>query len=271
MNLALGEETAQHSTETQTGGCLIINADDWGRDRATTDRIRECFDTRAISSASAMVFMEDSPRAAEVAHQRGLDCGLHLNLTQAFSAPSVAAQLAGQHSRVVRYLRRSRFAQVCFHPGLANAFEYAVKAQVEEFWRLYGRLPERIDGHHHMHLAANVLLQGLIPEGSIVRRNFSFTAGEKSWGNRMYRGFQDRRLARKYRMTDYFFSLPPLDPASRLEEIFRLAQTAFVEVETHPVNAEEHQFLADGEIWRRNRGLPISNRYRVANLNLNSI
>ena len=51
---------------------------------------------------------------------------------------------------------------------------YVVKAQLEEFERLYGRAPNRIDGHHHAHLCANVVLAGLLPAGTIVRRNFSF-------------------------------------------------------------------------------------------------
>ena len=40
-------------------GLLILNADDWGRDRLTTDRILDCCLLEAVSSVSAMVFMED--------------------------------------------------------------------------------------------------------------------------------------------------------------------------------------------------------------------
>jgi len=75
-------------------GSLIINADDWGRDLATTDRIRECFEAQAISSASAMVFMADSERAAKIARLGSFDCGLHLNFTTPFSA-SLRFRLAG--------------------------------------------------------------------------------------------------------------------------------------------------------------------------------
>src|SRR5437016_12533100 len=62
------------------GGRLIINADDWGRDAQTTDRTFECFQHRVLSSASGMVFMEDSARAASIATEQDLDIGLHLNL-----------------------------------------------------------------------------------------------------------------------------------------------------------------------------------------------
>ena len=58
-----------------------------------------------------------------------------------------------------------------------------------------------------MHLCANLLLSNLIPAGMKIRRNFSFWPGEKSWLNRAYRSLVDRWLARRYRLTDYFFDL----------------------------------------------------------------
>src|SRR5208337_4418972 len=62
-------------------GVLIVNADDWGRDRETTERILQCVRCESVSSVSAMVFMEDSERAAVIAQETGIDGGLHLNLT----------------------------------------------------------------------------------------------------------------------------------------------------------------------------------------------
>ncbi|MGA3033268.1 MAG: hypothetical protein ABSD70_08290 [Terracidiphilus sp.] len=41
-------------------GALIVNADDWGRDVATTDSILHCVKRATVSSASGMVFMQDS-------------------------------------------------------------------------------------------------------------------------------------------------------------------------------------------------------------------
>jgi predicted glycoside hydrolase/deacetylase ChbG (UPF0249 family) len=209
-----------------------------------------------------MVFMADSERAAEIARQRSFDCGLHLNFTAPFSALNIPARLSEHQSRIARYLKRNRLAQACYHPGLANSFRYVVAAQFEEFQRIYGSEPGRIDGHHHMHLAANVLFSGLLPASAIVRRNFSFRRGEKSWSNRLYRNFLDARLARRHQLTDYFFSLPPLD-RERLTGIFSLARHSAVEVETHPVNADEYRFLMGGEILRRTGGMPIARGYRI--------
>jgi hypothetical protein len=198
-----------------------------------------------------MVFMQDSARASAIARERGIEAGLHLNLTTPFSAPGCPAQLVERQQELARYLTRHRLAQVVFHPGLVRSFEYVVAAQLDEFRRLYGAEPKRLDGHHHMHLCANVLLQGLLPPGTLVRRNFSFQPGEKSLWNRLYRRFVDGRLARRHRIVDFFFSLVPLAPPGRLERIFSLARQFVVEVETHPVNPEEYRFLAGGEIFRQ--------------------
>jgi chitin disaccharide deacetylase len=232
-------------------GCVIVNADDWGRDILTTDRIFECKQRGAISSVSAMVFMEDSARSSEMAKEHGVDAGLHLNFTTPFSDPKCPASLRVQQEQIGRYLLRHRLAQVVFYPGLASAFRNVVKAQLDEFRRLYGEAPARIDGHHHMHLCANVLIQRLLPSGTRVRRNFSFDRGQKSLGNLLYRDFVDRSLARRHQLTDYFFSLPPLEPESRVTHIFSLGKKSVVEVETHPVLESEYRYLSGGEIFRQ--------------------
>ena len=252
------------SGATSPTGILIVNADDWGRDRETTARTMECILRGAVSSVSAMVYMEDSERAATMARDRGIDAGLHLNFTTAFSASTCPPQMVEHQRMVSAYLLRHSLAQAVYNPLLSRSFEYVVNRQLEEFHRLYGEEAARIDGHHHMHLSANVLLGKLLPEGTIVRRNFSFRAGEKNSVNRFYRKFIDRRLAKKHRLVDFFFSLPPLEPVSRLERIFSLARQFVLELETHPINSVEHRFLTGGEIQRCIGDLKIAPRYVVS-------
>jgi predicted glycoside hydrolase/deacetylase ChbG (UPF0249 family) len=227
---------------------LIINADDWGRDRANTDRTLDCIRAGAVSSVSAMVFMEDSERSAAIAREQGIDAGLHLNFTTPFSRAGVPSRLAEHQQRIAHYLLSNRFAQVMFHPGLIHSFEYVVAYQLAEFVRLYGAEPQRIDGHHHMHLCANVVFGKLLPEGTIVRRNFSFHSSEKNLANRLYRAWLDGRLARRHHCVDYFFSIEPLEPADRLRDILSHACQSVVEIETHPVRSDEYRFLQGGGI-----------------------
>lgn len=241
-----------------------MNADDWGRDRRTTDRTLDCMRHGALSSVSAMVFMEDSERASVLAHEHGIETGLHLNLTAPFTGRDCPSKVRECQEKIGRYLLRHRLARAIFHPGLTSEFEYLVKTQLDEFRRLYGAAPSRIDGHHHMHLCANVLSQGLLPLGTIVRRNFSFEVGEKSVWNRLYRRWIDRRLAKRHRLTDYFFSLGPIEPVNRLYRIVSLAQEWVVEVETHPVKPDEYRFLTEEGIARLGRRVKVVSAGAVA-------
>lgn len=68
---------------------------------------------------------------------------------------------------------------------------------MEEYEHQYGRAPRSIDGHHHLHLSANVQRQKFLPSRALVRRKFSLAPGEKSLINRLYRAWQDRQLARR--------------------------------------------------------------------------
>jgi chitin disaccharide deacetylase len=244
-------------------GRLIINADDWGRDRKTTGCTLDCVRRGTVSSVSAMVFMEDSGRAAAIARDHGIDTGLHLNFTSSFSASGVPSRLVEHRKRVSQYLLRHRFSQIMFHPGLIRSFEYVVAAQRDEFIRLYGQEPERLDGHHHMHLCANVLFGGLLPPGTIVRRNFSFEHGEKSFGNRLHRRVIDHSLGRRHRLTDFFFSIQPLAPLNRLQRIVNLSRHSVVEVETHPQDLAEKTFLTGEGIDNLVGNCVIASRYDV--------
>ena len=222
---------------------IIVNADDFGRSRAETDAIVACHSARRITSTTAMMFMEDSERAARTALDLGIDVGLHLNLSQRFTGTRVAEPLRRSHDRVVNFLRANKYALVVYNPFLRGEFRQVVDAQVEEFTRLYGKPPTHIDGHQHQHLCANVLFDGIIPRGRRVRRNFSFWPGEKNALNRWYRRRIDGMLARDYSLVDYFFSLEECLGNGRLSRVFHLAETSTVELMTHPVNASEFEYL----------------------------
>ena len=259
-------EGSRASEAMSTSGALVIvNADDWGRDVPTTDRSLDCLLRGAVSSTSAMVFMEDSERAADLALRHAIDTGLHLNFTMPFSAPACASRLMEHQGRLARFLRSHRLAPMVNHPGLAASFDYVVKAQLEEYERLYGVAASRVDGHHHMHLCANVVAGRLVPSGTVVRRNLTFGPGEKGYLNRLYRRRQDRQLARRHRMTDYFFDLQPLQPTLRFQKIFELAVRFNVEIETHPIRNDEYRFLVNNELARCGE-VEIAGGYRLRSL-----
>jgi predicted glycoside hydrolase/deacetylase ChbG (UPF0249 family) len=225
---------------------IIINADDWGRSRPETDAAMACYERGRITSVSAMVFMEDSERSAELAKTVGLDVGLHVNLSQRFTAKTGLSRLSECHAAVVGFLARNKYALLFYHPRLREAFRYVYDAQAEEFERLYGRRPSHIDGHQHKHLCT-MLLDRIIPAGEHVRRSFTFQPNEKSWLNRTYRHWVDQRLASRHRLTDFFFSLSRSLEMKTLDRVFQLAKASTVELMTHPANQHEFAYLRSDE------------------------
>jgi glycosyltransferase involved in cell wall biosynthesis/predicted glycoside hydrolase/deacetylase ChbG (UPF0249 family) len=252
-------DTAE-ADDLQQDAIVILNADDWGWNVEATNRILECIRRESVSSVSAMVFMEASERAAALAREFNVDAGLHLNFTTPFSGRLVPPPLLEHQARITSFLRSHRYSPILFEPTLMNSFDYVVRRQYEEYERNYGAAPHRIDGHHHMHLCTNVLLQGLLTPGVIVRRNLSFAQGEKRRVNRWFRSVEDALLARRHRTTDYFFDLLPLD-IGRMKGICELARHHNVEIETHPARADEHRFLVNGGLARFAPELTVARGY----------
>jgi predicted glycoside hydrolase/deacetylase ChbG (UPF0249 family) len=236
---------------------LIINADDWGRSREETGAALECYRRGGITSATAMVFMRDSERAAGVAKDAGLDIGLHLNLSQPYDARAVPARAVEAQKRVIKFIKWGRIALLIYHPGLSRDFRDVFAAQLDEFQRLYGKPPSHLDGHHHRHLCANIVFGGILPKGMKVRRNFSFLPGQKSSLNRAYRRFIDRRLAREHGLTDYFFALNQTLDGGRMDYVTELSKRSNVEMMTHPVKKPEYDWLTGPRHLDTTRSLPM--------------
>ena len=228
-------------------GPITVNADDFGRSAVATDRILQCYSARRVTSASAMVFMADSERAARLGRDCGIRLGLHLNFTERFSAPNVPDRLAVAHETVARFLRSSRYTLVVYNPLLHSAFRTVMDHQLEEFARLYGTAPDHFDGHQHMHLASNVLALRALPEGSLVRRSFTFERSERSIVNRWYRSTVDAFLARRYRLRDYFFALSQHLSREGLQRIARKSLNGSVELMAHPEVPLEYEYLMSDE------------------------
>lgn len=226
---------------------IIINADDFGRSHSETEAVLSCYAKGRITSASAMVFMADSERAADIAKSNGLDVGLHLNLNETFTSPGVPLELRRQHESIVRFLNRGKYALLLYSPFLSGKFRSVYDAQEAEFMRLYGKPPSHIDGHRHMHLCTNMLVDRVIPAGRKVRRSFSFSRGEKGHLNRAYRGLVDGWLQRRYLLTDCFYCLRQCLQTKRLDRVVELSKTAKIELMTHPKNALEYDFLTGND------------------------
>jgi predicted glycoside hydrolase/deacetylase ChbG (UPF0249 family) len=186
--------------------------------------------------------MDDSERAVQLALEAGLEVGLHLNLSEPFDKP-VSPLLKESQDKISAFLFKNRFRKMIYNPFLTRQFDYAFKSQYDEFIRIYGKVPSHIDGHHHFHLCANMVLGKMIPAGTLVRRNYTYFRADKAWPNRLYRKIMDACLMRNHVCTDYFFALLRIDQPDRLRAILALAAESSVELMSHPEEAEDFSML----------------------------
>jgi chitin disaccharide deacetylase len=226
---------------------LIVNADDWGINRVATDRILDCYKNCRLTTVSAMVFLDDSERSAELALKNQLEVGLHLNFTLPLKISKNLGGLQKQQERILKYLLNNKYYQLLYNPFLKNDFKYVFNAQWEEFTRLYKKQPAHVNGHHHMHLCSNMLADRLIPRNYKIRKSFSFFEHEKNPFNRFYRNCVDWCINQRYICTKYFFSIAPICDLARLRRIVNLSKEYDVELMVHPEKEEEYEYLKSTE------------------------
>ena len=233
-------------------GLLIVNADDLGISRHDTDAIMESFSAGAISSATALVWMSDSRRAAEIARHSALPVGLHLNLIEPYTASDVPHSVADTQRRVAARLRAAGSSAYLYHPTWARDFERCIADQLAQFTLLYGRPPTHFDGHQHMHLAANAILARALGPLSTCRRPVNRTTEESRPVKRAGRALLFAAMRSRFQTTRWCLSLRALDArlsGTQMRARLDAASHSSVEVMVHPGWDDEREVLAS-DAWQ---------------------
>ncbi|HLW94784.1 MAG TPA: ChbG/HpnK family deacetylase [Solirubrobacteraceae bacterium] len=234
------------------GGLLIVNADDWGMDADTTAAIAECLQAGAVTSVSAMVHMRDSEAAAALPVGEALSAGLHINLTEPFTAADIDEAVRSRQARIAQYLNGPNWRRWGVSPTLFREVERAIADQLAEFKRLYRRDPSHFDGHEHIHQSLGVLAARTLPTGAKMRPSFTYLPAEKSAPNRAVRSAVNGALRARFQAPRYFFSIRDMHPSlggAGIEEKLALSSGSSVEVMCHPGWADERTILLD-DAWR---------------------
>jgi chitin disaccharide deacetylase len=236
----------------RSSNLLIVNADDLGLSPEESDAILETFRVGAITSATGLVWMSDSDRAAGLAQAASLPVGLHLNLIEPFTALDVPEEIAATQRRVVGLLSSRRPDAYLYHPGWKRDFERCIADQLTRFVELYGRPPTHVDGHRHMHLVPNALFSRALGSVRRCRRPVNRLASESRAEKRVARTLLSAVVRWRFQTTDWCFSIRALEPALGgvgVERSLAEAAGGSVEVMVHPGWPEERSVLLDAD-WR---------------------
>lgn len=137
---------------------IVLCADDYGLAPGVNAAIRDLMVRGRINATSVMVHppsfeREAAQSLAGTAAAHGARIGLHVTLTAPFRplAPGFAPLRDGAFQPVGRTLAAAMLRQ--FDP---NALRAEVEAQFDLFERAFGRAPDHVDGHQHVHLFPQV-------------------------------------------------------------------------------------------------------------------
>jgi predicted glycoside hydrolase/deacetylase ChbG (UPF0249 family) len=133
---------------------LIVTADDFNLSVGVSRGILEAHAHGIVTETSAMVNLGDPSRAADMlAAAPRLGVGLHLNITrgQPCAPPQAVPDLLGPDGRFLG----SPLALPT--PLRDESVRREFQTQVETFQHVFGRLPQHLDTHHHVHQHPTVL------------------------------------------------------------------------------------------------------------------
>lgn len=185
---------------------IIVNADDFGHDAATNQRIIDCFERRLISSATVMANMPGFDEVSRWyrAQQNKPSLGIHLNLDEGKPASDA--------------FRTAYPGSDLFYPGgvlscdrrYLQVIKQELRAQIDKVLSS-GICPTHFDSHHHLHTHWPVarIVVSLAKEYGIkhVRRagNVLFPS---TWPKQLYRFLLNqflfqRKLEGKVRLFSY--------------------------------------------------------------------
>jgi predicted glycoside hydrolase/deacetylase ChbG (UPF0249 family) len=224
---------------------LIVNADDLGWNRPTTDATLEAFGAGRITSATILMHMGDSERAAERALEAGLPVGLHLNLTDPFDGEAVPAAVRDRQMRAIRHfgapatVYRSR--RWLYDPRARETVQDAIADQLERFRELFGYEPSHYDGHNHVQVCPDAARA--LPPGVKVRTALGIRSG--GMRGRLARARQRLTLQDRF-TTRHFLNITGLHPqfvTGGPRSVLELARSTSVEVMAHPGFGHEFTLL----------------------------
>ena len=245
---------------------LIVNADDWGLRPEVTDAIAECWRAGAVTSASAMVEMEDSARAFELAAVLGLPLGLHLNLTTLFTAAGIECERRERQARAVAYFEGPPRRRLFFDPRARGLLDACVADQLGAFATISGTVAAHADGHQHVQVCPTVLATPALGRVRSLRRAHAFVAGSHDPAKAAYRRLVNFGLRRRFRSV-LFVSLRDLHPelgGVGLERLAVLARDRDVEVMVHPAWDDEREVLLSAAWAKLMEDLPTGSHADLA-------
>ena len=251
------------------GFAFSLCADDYAMTPGISRGILEALDAGALSATSVMTTSPLWPEAAGLLkrHDGRVDIGLHLNLTLGSPlGPTHELAPTGRLPDIGTLIRRNRRRDL---PLAEIAAE--IDRQCESFVAQFGRPPDHVDGHQHVHALRSIrplMLAALSRRGW---RPWLRNSADRLWriarrGNLkkalalsvISEGFARQAAGARFTSNDGFAGFSPFDPSrdyARLFESYLTAPGPRHLVMCHPGYVDEHLRKLDPVVETREQEL----------------
>ena len=221
---------------------LIINADDFGINKAVNYAIMAAMDSSICTDTTFLVNFDESENAARLAisMNRADRVGIHLNLTEGLplsskikNEPRFCNQEGYFHNKKLKHIVQ-----------LSRSEKIAVQEELTSQIRLSRKLGIPIshaDSHNHVHEepGLGLLIMNIVKKENVPCLRLANNIGETSFVNKIYRGTYNLILGFKgLTVTEYFGSVSNLNDYTK-----RIEENAVVELMIHPGRIIDNQIM----------------------------
>lgn len=137
---------------------ICLCADDFGISEAVSRGILEALASRRLSATSAITTLPDWRASAPLlsAYGETADIGLHLNLTLATPLTAMPVFAPTGFFPKIEEITRATLRRRQPLPRIAREIGEEIGAQIDAFCEAFGRVPDFLDGHHHVHVLPGI-------------------------------------------------------------------------------------------------------------------
>ena len=226
---------------------IVLNADDFGYDADTLRATIDCFEHGALTSATIMANMPETPAAIEYARSHPqFSFGVHLiyvstGTERPICDPKDVPALCDADGKLLDFYEVRRRVLKKAIPRVQ--IEKETRAQIE-FIRSQGVPISHVDSHHHVHKFGPFLsvLEKVLPDYGIRRlRTVQDTYLKPKYTSPIYwfGWLLHRRIARSFATTQHFFMATCREDMRQLDQLVPRLKGDSIEVGVHPGQSEE--------------------------------
>jgi predicted glycoside hydrolase/deacetylase ChbG (UPF0249 family) len=125
---------------------IILCADDFAQSPAISEGILDLIEQQRLSATSVMSESPYWPRYAPhlASYSKHIDVGLHVNLTHTFESTHPIQKHPKQN--ITWWMQHTLIGSIDL-----KAVEHSLNVQLDRFIEYFGKTPDFIDGHQHVH------------------------------------------------------------------------------------------------------------------------